>query len=99
MSAGSDPETLERCIAKCETTARLLNLRGCPAQARVASALAASFKSMLSQALRPRPVAHNPGPPGYRMTERAAGHPYSTFVAAGWTDAQLIAHGYMERAP
>jgi hypothetical protein len=29
------------------------------------------------------------------MTAKAAGKPYSAFVAAGWTDAQLRAEGYL----
>ena len=29
------------------------------------------------------------------MTPKAAGTPYETFIAQGWTDAQLIQHGYM----
>lgn len=45
-----DPETLQRCIDKCEMKAAILNRRGCFAQARVAEELAASFWSMKSQA-------------------------------------------------
>lgn len=98
----NDPDTLQRVIAKCEQRADMLNRRGCSAQARVASELAASFKSMLSQALRPRVVPHTPSPPGYRvtyrMTDRARGYPHAAYVAHGWTDDQLLAHGYMEKA-
>ncbi len=45
----NDPETLQRCIAKCVQKAADSNRRGCLAQARVAEELAASFRSMKSQ--------------------------------------------------
>ena len=34
-------------------------------------------------------------PPNKTMTEKAGGLPYEAYVKQGWTDAQLIAHGYM----
>ena len=30
-----------------------------------------------------------------RMTSKAGAHTYENFRQAGWTDAQLVAHGYM----
>lgn len=39
----------------------------------------------------PPPVA----PAGPVMTPKAAGQTYASFIAAGWTDATLKAHGYM----
>lgn len=36
-----------------------------------------------------------PAAPGRTMTAKAAGQPYEAFVAQGWTDANLVAHGYM----
>ncbi len=36
-----------------------------------------------------------PTAPAKVMTTKAAGQPYDQFIAAGWTDAQLIADGYM----
>lgn len=40
------------------------------------------------------PVAP-PVPVGRQMLPKAAGQPYEAFIAAGWTDVNLIAHGYM----
>jgi hypothetical protein len=31
-----------------------------------------------------------------RMTAKAGGATYETFIAANWTDAQMIAQGYLE---
>lgn len=41
----------------------------------------------------PAPVA--PAVPAHRMTPAANGVPYEAYIAAGWTDATLIANGYM----
>lgn len=41
------------------------------------------------------PPPNNTPPPGPQMTAKAAGQPYAKFIAAGWTDADLRAHGYM----
>ncbi len=41
----------------------------------------------------PAPVA--PAVPERVMTAKAAGQTYAGFVAAGWTDAQMIAEGYL----
>lgn len=46
----NDIATLDRVIAKCERERDMLNRNGCAAQARVAESLAASFRSMRSQA-------------------------------------------------
>lgn len=35
-------------------------------------------------------------PPKKTMTEKTGGLPYEAYVKQGWTDAQLIAHGYMQ---
>ena len=46
----------------------------------------------------PPPAAPAPPPPppaGPQMTAKAAGQPYAEFIKAGWTDANLRAHGYM----
>lgn len=46
----------------------------------------------------PPPAVAPAAPPaavGPQMTPLANGQPYASFVAAGWTDAQLIAGGYM----
>lgn len=51
------------------------------------------------------PVAPAPSPgaggsiPAHLMTAKAAGVPYTDFIAKGWTDAALIADGYMVAAP
>lgn len=37
-----------------------------------------------------------PVPAGPKMTAKAAGQTYAAFIAAGWSDATLKAHGYME---
>jgi hypothetical protein len=37
-------------------------------------------------------------PPPPRMTAKAAGHTYADFIAAGWTPAQLVEHGYVTKA-
>lgn len=44
------------------------------------------------------PLPPPPPPAGFRMTDRATGFPYDAFKAAGWTDSQLLQHGYMSRA-
>lgn len=50
----------------------------------------------------PTPMAPPPAPEvlaaptGPVMTAKAAGQPYEAFIAAGWTDEQLKANGYME---
>jgi Tfp pilus assembly protein FimT len=46
----TDVDAFERCIRKCDERAAALTRSGCLAQARVAEGLAASFRSMLSQA-------------------------------------------------
>lgn len=69
----NDPDTLRRVIAKCEQTASQLERRGCSAQARVASDLAASFKSMASGAL--------PGPVGYLHADGQRYMPAEVFLA------------------
>lgn len=43
----------------------------------------------------PPPAATPAAPAGPKMTDKAAGQTYATFIAAGWTDATLRAHGYM----
>jgi len=44
----------------------------------------------------PAPPAPPPAAPsGPKMTDKAAGQTYAAFIAAGWTDATLRAHGYM----
>lgn len=35
--------------------------------------------------------------PPYPMTAAAMGRQYREFIAAGWTDETLMAHGYMEK--
>jgi hypothetical protein len=37
--------------------------------------------------------------PTYEMTEKADAYSYDGFIAAGWTDDQLIDHGYMVATP
>lgn len=34
---------------------------------------------------------------GKTLTAKAMGQSYAAFIAAGWTDAELIANGYMEK--
>ena len=34
-------------------------------------------------------------PPSYEMTETAGGYSRDEMLAAGWTDAALLAHGHM----
>lgn len=43
----------------------------------------------------PSPGFLNPPPPAKQMTAKAAGVTYEAFIAQGWTDQMLIAHGYM----
>jgi hypothetical protein len=33
------------------------------------------------------------------MTAKAAGAPYESFIAQGWTDQMLVAQGYMDGVP
>ena len=35
-------------------------------------------------------------PAGYKMSDKAAGHAYMLYIAAGWTEEQLIELGYIE---
>lgn len=45
----------------------------------------------------PLPVPGVPAaPPVHRMTAKAAGATRENFLVSGWTDALLVAHGYME---
>ena len=50
--------------------------------------------------LTPPPAGFGPPAPppalAHQMTTKAAGATYESFRAAGWTDAQLIAQGYMD---
>ncbi len=41
------------------------------------------------------PVAP-PAAPAHRMTAKAGGAPYESFIAQNWTDPALVQHGYME---
>lgn len=43
----------------------------------------------------PPPTAPVPAVPAKNMLPAANGVPYEQYMAAGWTDAQLIQHGYM----
>ncbi len=42
------------------------------------------------------PTPPAPAPSGPKMTAKANGMTYEQFAAAGWTDDQLRANGYME---
>lgn len=42
------------------------------------------------------PVPAAPAAPARVMTEKANGQTYEAFIAAGWTDAQLVQHGMMQ---
>lgn len=52
------------------------------------------------QAAPPQPAAAPapPQPAAPVMTAKAAGVPYESFIAQGWTDATLVEHGYMQAA-
>lgn len=67
----------------------------------VAQAMPAAPAAPAPMAPPPAPeVLQAPTPPaaptGPVMTAKAAGQPYEAFIAAGWTDEQLKANGYME---
>lgn len=64
----------------------------------IAGAPAATAPAVGGAPTTPPPSAPPPSAPveqHFTMTEKAAGAPYESFVSAGWTDAQLIEHGYM----
>lgn len=64
-----------------------------------ATRLPTAAASSLASAITPKEgTGGDPTPaatPAPTMTERANGTPYEAFIKAGWTDEQLVEHGYM----
>lgn len=61
-----------------------------------ATAGAGNYSGYMDTDTPPPPGDDAPPPPsGPVMTEKAAGKPYESFTAKGWTDAQLRANGYI----
>lgn len=60
------------------------------------TASAPSYSGYREDAPPPPPGEDAPPPPsGPQMTEKAGGKTYESFIAAGWSDAQLRQHGYI----
>lgn len=69
---------------------------GAPSNDAFAAGAGAPAPAPAPEAAAP-PPAPAPAPSGPRMTAKAAGVPYESFIAKGWTDEMLIAQGYMEQ--
>jgi hypothetical protein len=92
---GAAPAALPPGASATPVGVRSMPVAAPPAVAPAPAPVAVAPHATILEPVLPPPVPAAAPAPARVMTAKAAGQTYEAFVAAGWSDQQLVQHGYM----